>query len=186
MKNKLSSKNIVLGVTGSIAAYKACELVSRLKEEGYTVYVIMTGPATKFITPLTLMTLSGNRVYTEMFSETDHKPGHVSLADRAGIILIAPATADIIAKMACGIADDLLTSTVLSTKAPVLVAPAMHRAMYENRVTAENIKRLKKRGVMFINPEYGRLASGDTGKGRLAKVARIIEEVRKFAGKKNS
>ena len=187
MKEKEEIKNIIVGVTGSIAAYKACEIVSRLRKDGYTTRVIMTGAATKFITPLTLETLSGNRVYCNMFEEGDWQPEHVRLAELADLILVAPATADVIAKLAAGIADELLTSVVLAAgSCPVVVAPAMNEAMYNNKITQANIKKLRSCGLVFVAPEKGWLACGSEGAGRLAEPLRIVERVKEKLVKKNT
>ena len=174
----MAKKTIVLGVTGSIASYKAADLVSGLTGKGFEVFVIMTKEAAEFISPLTLQTLSGNKVYSGMFEfveEWDVK--HVSLAKKAGLILIAPATANIIGKLACGICDDLLTCTLTASEAPVLIAPAMNDIMYNNKIVQENIARLKKIGYKFIGPKKGRLACGDVAIGCLADVEAIVKEV---------
>jgi len=174
-----SGRKVVLGITGSIAAYKACEIVSRLKELGAEVFVIMTRAATHFVTPLTFQTLSGNKVYIELFNLPEKwELEHISLAERADLILIAPATANIIAKLATGIADDLLTAAVLASEAPILVAPAMHEIMYKNSLTQANIQKLKEKGFKFVGPEYGKLASGESGLGRLASNDKIIDGVK--------
>lgn len=175
-------REIILGVTGSIAAYKACDIIRRLQEAGFNVTVIMTKEAEEFITPLTLETLSGNRVYRKMFEEAgkNWEIDHISLAERADAVLIAPATANIIGKIAYGIADDLLTCTAISTRAPILVCPAMNEAMYKNKIVQENIKKLQTVGYKFIEPVKGRLACGKTGMGCLAPVEQIIEAVKKL------
>jgi len=174
-----SGRKIVLGITGSIAAYKACGIVSCLKELGAEVFVVMTRSATHFVTPLTLQTLSGNRVYLNLFDLSEEwKLEHISLAERADLILITPATANTIAKLATGIADDLLTASVLATKAPTLIAPAMHETMYKNSFTQANIEKLKEKGFKFIGPGFGELASGKIGLGRLASNDEIIEGVK--------
>jgi len=179
-KNRpLSGRKVVLGITGSIAAYKACGIVSRLRESGAEVFVVMTKSATHFVTPLTLQTLSGNRVYLNLFDLPEEwKLEHISLAERADLVLIAPATANTIAKLAAGMADDLLTATVLATKAPILIAPAMHETMYKNSFTQANIGKLKEKGFKFIGPGYGMLASGKIGLGRLASNDEIMESVK--------
>ncbi|NOX97660.1 MAG: bifunctional phosphopantothenoylcysteine decarboxylase/phosphopantothenate--cysteine ligase CoaBC [Nitrospirae bacterium] len=174
----LKGKEIIIGVTGSIAAYKSAEIVRRLKNEGAEVTVIMTEKATKFITPLTLETLSRNPVYCSLFSEErEWDPAHISLAGRADLILIAPATANLIGKLAAGIADDLLTTTVMTVKTMVILAPAMNTRMYENPILQENLNRLKSFGYEIIEPEYGFLACGEKGKGRLADVDTILKMV---------
>jgi len=184
-ENKLfSGKKLVLGITGSIAAYKACEIVSRLKELGAEVFVIMTKSATHFVTPLTFQTLSGNRVYLNLFDLPEEwELEHISLAEKTDLILIAPATANTIAKLATGIADDFLTTTVLASEAPTLIAPAMHETMYKNSFTQANIEKLKEKGFKFIGPEYGKLASGKSGLGRLASNDKIIDGVKDILDK---
>lgn len=171
-------KTAVLGVTGSIAAYKAADIASRLTKLGVEVRVILTSAACEFITPLTMETMSRNPVVTDMFNrETPWEVEHIALAKKADVFLIAPASADFISKAAVGIADDMLTTTLLATAAPVLVAPAMNVAMYENPVIQGNIAALKARGFGFIEPEEGLLACGDVGKGRLAPVDDIVAAV---------
>jgi phosphopantothenoylcysteine decarboxylase/phosphopantothenate--cysteine ligase len=166
-------KTIVLGVTGSIAAWKVCEIVMELVRLGFNVYVIMTRAATKLITPLTMSTLSRNPVFTDMFKGLQH----TNLASLTDILLIAPATANIIGKMANGIADDLLTTTALACRAPKLIAPAMNPNMYANAVVKANILKLKEIGVEFIEPEYGRSVCGDLGVGLLAPTGKIVSKV---------
>lgn len=171
---------IVLGVSGSIASYKAADLVCAFVKRGLEVFVIMTKEAREFIAPLTLQTLSGNKVYCDMFEmpeEWDTK--HISLAKKADLILIAPATANVIGKLANGICDDLLSCAVIASKAPVLIAPAMNDAMYNNKIVQENISRLKKAGYKFIGPKVGRLACGDVAIGCMADVEVIVKEVEK-------
>ena len=171
--------NIVLGITGGIAAYKACGIVSYLKSEGANVNVIMTKNACEFITPLTLETLSGNKVITDMFERPDHRDvEHISLARKADLFLIVPATANIIGKVANGIADDMLSTTIMATKAPVIFAPAMNDGMYSNLIVQDNIKKLKEYGYKFIEPATGHLACGYDGKGKLAKKEDIIDYVK--------
>jgi phosphopantothenoylcysteine decarboxylase/phosphopantothenate--cysteine ligase len=182
----LKDKKIIVGITGGIAAYKTCEIIRRLKKLGAQVIVIMTQNAQKFITPLTLETLSENEVVTEMFPEK-RMVGvrHVNLANWADFILIAPATANIIGKIKAGIADDILSTVLISTKSPVLIAPAMNVNMYENRIFQENMEYLKKLGYLFIEPGIGALACG-TGKGRLPEPEVIVNEVIKLmTGKKD-
>ena len=174
----LEGKNVVLGVTGGIAAYKACELVSRLRKAGAQVYVIMTQHACQFVAPLTFETLSNHPAVTDTFARPETwEVEHIALAKRADVFVIAPATANILAKMAHGIADDMLSTTVLATKAPVLVAPAMNTGMWENAATRENVKLLRQRGIRFIGPEGGFLACGDTGAGRMSEPKDIFEEI---------
>ena len=177
----LEGKHVVLGVTGGIAAYKACELTSRLRKAGAQVHVIMTENACRFVAPLTFETLSNHPVVTDTFARPDTwEVEHIALAKRADVFVIAPATANILAKMAHGIADDMLSTTVLATRAPVLAAPAMNTGMWDHPATRENVETLKRRGVHFIGPEGGFLACGDTGAGRMSEPEAIfaaIEEV---------
>jgi phosphopantothenoylcysteine decarboxylase/phosphopantothenate--cysteine ligase len=182
----LKGRKIVLGVTGGIAAYKAAELVRELVRSGAEVFVVMTRNAQAFITPLTFQTLSGHSVTTDLFSLTEESEiGHIALADRAELLAIAPATANIIGKIAAGIADDILTTIVMATKAPVLLAPAMNVHMWENPVCQENIRKLGSRGFHFIDPEAGDLACGYEGKGRLAEIPAIVEEIRSILSPKD-
>ena len=172
------ARTIVLGVTGSIAAYKACELVRLFVKNGDDVRVVMTDHAKDFVTPLTFRTLSRNPVENAMFADPlEWKPGHISLADAADVLVVAPATANIIAKMANGIADDLLSGVALATKAPIVVAPAMNTGMWENAATQANIETLKKRGVRFVEVGDGELACGTSGPGRMAEPRAIFEAV---------
>ena len=188
----LYGKHVVLGVSGGIAAYKSCELVSRLKKLGADVHVIMTRNAEEFVAPLSFETLSDNKVVRGMFEEREeHDVRHVALAKLADVFVVAPATANVIAKFARGIADDMLSTTWLASDAPKLVAPAMNTAMYDDEATQENISLLKERGVMFVEPGVGRLACGDTGRGKMAEPADIAERiqeilrpVRDFEGKR--
>ena len=180
----LSHKTIVLGVTGSIAAYKAADIVSRLTQAGARVNVIMTKAATEFVTPLTFQAITGRPVVTEMFSLiSEFDIQHVSLAEAADVILIVPATANVIAKLAAGIADDMLCCTVLATNAPVVIAPAMDANMYDNPVTQDNLAKLVTRNFTIVGPSWGRLASGKEGPGRLADSSDIIGAVYKILGK---
>jgi phosphopantothenoylcysteine decarboxylase/phosphopantothenate--cysteine ligase len=172
----LKGKKVVVGITGGIAAYKAAELVRQLCKQGAAVEVVMTRNAQQFVTPLTFQTISGNAVSTDLFSSYQPEISHIALADKADILIIAPATANIIAKCAAGIADDLLSSVVLSTVAPVLIAPAMNSKMWENSVTQQNVAKLKERGFNFVGPSTGELACGYEGKGRLAELDDILEE----------
>ena len=148
----LKGKKIVVGITGGIAAYKVAELVRQLCKRGAQVDVVMTKNAQQFVTPLTFQTISGNAVSTDLFSSYQPDISHISLADKADLLIIAPATANIIAKCAAGIADDLLSSVVLSTVAPVLIAPAMNTKMWENSITQQNVAKLKERGFSFVGP----------------------------------
>jgi phosphopantothenoylcysteine decarboxylase len=168
---RAGAKSIVLGVTGSIAAYKSAELASLLAKQGHNVFAVMTHDATEFITPLTLQTLSKNPVMTSFFDEKESwRPGHIELADRANLLLIAPATANIIAELAHGLAIHPLAAIALATRAPILIAPAMNGKMWEHPATQANIDILKSRYVEFIGPEEGMLACGYEGLGRLWKV----------------
>lgn len=174
----IKDKIIILGITGGIAAYKAAELTRLLIKAGAKVHVIMTRGAAEFVTPLTFQTLSKNPVHTDIFSLTQEADvGHISLADRADLFVIAPATANIIGKIANGIADDLLTTSIMATKAPVLLAPAMNCNMYENPIVQGNMERLKKYGYHFIDSGTGDLACGYEGKGRMAEPSDILEEM---------
>lgn len=173
----LKGKEIVLGVTGGIAAYKAVELLRLLTKAGASVHVIMTRSAMEFVSPLTFQTLSMNPVNTELFNLiSEREIGHISLADRADLFIVAPATANIIGKLAGGIADDMLTTTVMATKAPVLIAPAMNVNMYQNPIYGENERRLKRHGYLFVEPARGLLACGWEGEGKLQEPAVILEE----------
>ncbi len=180
-------KYVVLGVTGSVAAYKACDIISQLKKHDVEVRVILTKAATEFITPLALESLSHAPVVSDMFSRsTPWEIEHISLAKKADCFLIAPASANFIGKAAAGIADDMLTTTLLATKAPVLIAAAMNTNMYLHPKVQENIDALKKHGCRFIEPSVGPLACGDTGVGRLAPTSEIVEQVlRVLAGKQD-
>ncbi len=173
-----SGKRIVLGITGSIAAYKAADLTSKLVKYGADVHVIMTREATEFITPLTLQTLSRNPVVSDMWREgRDWQPGHIELADNADLFLVAPATAHTIAAMAHGLAPDTLTCVYLATRAPVMIAPAMNGKMYEHIATQENLKTLRLRGHAIVDPAEGMLACGYEGVGKLAPIEEIIERI---------
>ena len=173
-----SGKTVVLGVTGGIAAYKACDLVSRLHKKGINIRIIMTEHACEFVQPLTLEVLSGNRVVTDMFNrDFPWEVEHISLAKAADVFAVVPATANILGKYAHGIADDMLSTTLLATRAPVLFAPAMNTNMYEHPAVQENIATLKQRGCLFVEPASGHLACGDTGKGKLADVETIEQAI---------
>jgi phosphopantothenoylcysteine decarboxylase/phosphopantothenoylcysteine decarboxylase/phosphopantothenate--cysteine ligase len=171
--------DILLGVTGSIAAYKAAELANRFTKDGHAVHVIMTRAAREFITPITFQTLTKRKTYTEQFDELVYEDvRHISLAQQADLALIAPATANIIGKIAGGIADDMLTTVVMALGGkPVLLAPAMNTAMYENPIVQENIAKLSRLGYSFIEPREARLACGDLGRGALADVEEIVARV---------
>ncbi len=180
----LTNKTIVLGITGGIAAYKAADMASKLTQAGAEVRVVMTKSATEFISPLTFRSLTNQPVVTEMFELTaEFSIEHVALAEAADVVVIAPATANIIAKIAAGIADDMLCTTVLATEAPVIVAPAMNVNMYQNSITQDNLAKLKARGFTIVGPAYGRLASGKMGLGRLADVEEIIGTIKQVLGR---
>ena len=175
------SRNVVMGVTGGIACYKAADVVSRLKKEGIGVDVIMTKNACHFVDPLTFRTLSKNPVVTDTFATPEAwKVGHVALAEKADVMLIAPATANVIGKVAAGIADDMLTTTIMASRAKIVFAPAMNVNMYENPIVQENIERLKALGYYFIEPGSGMLACGYEGKGRMAEPPEIVSCVLKL------
>ncbi len=180
----LTNKTVILGITGSIAAYKAADLASKLTQAGARVEVVMTESATKFIAPLTLRSITGRPVVTDMF-ELASEPSaiHIALAEAADVVAIAPATACIIAKLAVGISDDMLTCIVLATEAPVILAPAMHVNMFQNPITQDNLAKLKARGFTIVEPAYGRLASGKVGLGRLAEVDKIIGTISQVLGR---
>ena len=187
MNEILNPKTIVLGVTGSIAAYKSADLVSRLVKADYELYVIMTENAKQFIGSVTFQTLSKHPVMSNVFDEKDSwRPGHIELADNADLLLIAPATANTIAKLAHGIADDPLGEVALATLAPMLVAPAMNGKMWMHPATQCNVETLKSRGVQFIGPEEGMLACGYTGVGRMWNVEGVVERVEEILGPKQN
>ncbi|MAF85133.1 MAG: bifunctional phosphopantothenoylcysteine decarboxylase/phosphopantothenate--cysteine ligase CoaBC [Dehalococcoidales bacterium] len=180
----LTDKTVVLGITGSIAAYKAADLVSKLTQAGAKVEVIMTESATEFISPLTIRSLTARPVVTGMFGQSlESAIEHVALAEAADVVAIAPATANVISKLAVGVADDMLTCTVLATRAPVIIAPAMHTDMFQNSITQDNLVKLKARGFIIVGPVYGRLATGTVGIGRLAEVEEIIATVKQALGR---
>ena len=161
--------NVLFGVSGGIACYKSCTAVSALTKSGCEVNVVLTKNAAEFVTPLTFQALTHRHVYCEMFDGVaDREIAHINLAKQADVFVIAPATANIIAKLACGIADDLLTSAALAAVCPVIVCPAMNAHMYENAATQHNLRTLKERGFIIVSPETGNLACGDVGKGRMA------------------
>ena len=170
----LTGRKIVVGVTGGIAAYKACDLVSRLKKRGAQVRVVLTSHACQFVPPLTFETLSGNQAYTDTF-DRKYEIGHVSLAKWGELFIIAPCTANVMAKMACGLADDLLTTTFVAMQGEVLIAPAMNCGMWKNAATRENLETLKARGVHVVGPETGFLACGDEDIGRMSEPEAIVE-----------
>lgn len=176
----MPKKDIILGVTASIAIYKACDIVRRLRDQNFSVTVVMTEEAEELVRPVVFQTLSGNKVYRGLFCTPEAwEIEHVSLAEKASAVLIAPATANIIGKISGGICDDLLTCIVCATSAPVLIAPAMNENMYRNKIVQENIKRLKSTGYKFIEPRRGKLACGKTGIGCLAEVETIVGEVKR-------
>ncbi|MFC1965184.1 bifunctional phosphopantothenoylcysteine decarboxylase/phosphopantothenate--cysteine ligase CoaBC [Chloroflexota bacterium] len=180
----LADKTIVMGITGGIAVYKAADIASKLTQAGARVEAVMTESATKFITPLTLRNITGRPVVTDMFDlASEYSVEHVALADLADVVVIAPATANTIAKLAAGIADNMLCCVVLATEAPVILAPAMNDNMYQNSVTQDNMARLKARGIIIVDPAYGRLASGKIGQGRLAEIETIIGTIRQVLGR---
>lgn len=171
-------KTVVIGVTGGIAAYKALDIVSGLRKKDISVHIIMTEAAAKFVTPLSFQSLSQNYVVSDMFGEPkSFEIEHISLAERADLFLIAPASANIIGKIANGIADDMLSTTVMATKAPVLIAPAMNTNMYNNPILQRNIESLKSYGYHFVEPDEGRLACGVIGKGKLADSEKILDAI---------
>ena len=174
----LENKNIVLGISGGIAAYKACEIISILKKYNANVDVIMTKNATKFITPLTISTLAKSKAIVDMFElPEEYLPEHISLAKKADLFLITPATANIIGKVANGIADDMLSTTIMACTSKIVFAPAMNDNMYNNRIVQDNIKKLKKYGYEFISPVVGNLACGTSGIGKLEEPKKIVEKV---------
>ena len=173
-------KNIILGVTASIAIYKACDIVRRLKDENLSVNVVMTKEAGELIKPIVFSSLSGNKVYSGLFDTPETwEIEHVSLAEASDLVLVAPATANIIGKIACGVCDDLLTCIICATKAPVLIAPAMNENMYKNKIVQGNIEKLKSLGYRFVEPRRGELACGKLGIGCLAEVDAIVKEVKR-------
>lgn len=173
-------KNIILGITGSIACYKACDIANTLTKEGNSVKVIMTEAGARFVTPLTFTTLTKNRVYTDMFDEQEPEyVAHIRLAEEADLMVICPASANFIAKAAAGIADDMLTTTYLAyVNKPVIVCPAMNTNMYENPATQKNLETLRDRGVTIVEPKVAHLACGATGKGALADTDVVLDAIR--------
>ena len=182
MPGKLKNKSVLLGVSGGVAAYKAVELVRRLKDEGASVTVIMTGAAANFITPLSLEVASQNRVYSSLF---DAPMAHIDLPSKADVFVIAPATANIIAKLAHGIADDLLSTCFLSYQGSMVIAPSMNWKMYENRIFQENLQKIKSLGVLQVGPEKGSLACGEEGLGRLSDIQDIMDAVKSAVTRKD-
>lgn len=188
----LTNKNIVVGICGGISAYKVVDVVSRLNKLNATVSVIMTENATKFVAPLTFRAISHQPVITDMFADPEAwDTGHISLAQKADLFVVAPATANLLGKVAAGVADDMLTTTIMATAAPVLFVPAMNTGMYENPIVQENIKKLREHGYFVMDPDAGSMACGTTGMGRLPEPARIVERIKEmltpvqdFKGKK--
>lgn len=177
----MAKRHVVLGVTASIAIYKSCEIIRRLKKGGFLVSVVMTKEAEELIKPVVFQSLSGNRVFRGLFDEPDEWDiEHISLADKADLVLVAPATANIIGKIASGICDDLLTCVIAATKVPVLICPAMNKDMYRNKIVQGNIAKLKSCGYKFVAPVKGELACGKRGIGCLAEVETIVKEVKRF------
>lgn len=177
------AKRVLLAVSGGIAAYKACDIVSRLNKLGVEVQVIMTENATKFVTPLTFEALSGRMVYTDTFDYSyDASIKHISLAQEADLMCVAPATANIIAKIAHGIADDMVSSTFLAATCPVIVCPAMNTHMYENASTQANLRTIEERGIALVGPGAGKLACGDVARGTLSPVEEIVDAIAQALG----
>lgn len=188
----LKGYNIVIGITGGIAAYKTCELISSFKKLNANIEVIMTSNATKFITPLTIETLTQNKCVVDTFERVDkYDVEHIALAKKADLFVVCPATANILGKLRAGIADDMLSTTLMATKAPTIICPAMNTDMYNSKSNLSNILELKKRGYIFVSPDVGRLACGDIGVGKLANIDTIFKQcldvlmpLRDFEGKK--
>jgi phosphopantothenoylcysteine decarboxylase/phosphopantothenate--cysteine ligase len=175
MEKSSNKRNIILGITGSAAAYKACELARLFVKGNFSVTALLTENAARLVTPLQLSTLTGNEAYTDIWQRDSYEMGHISLKDKADLLLIAPATANSIAKCAHGIADDLLSTTFLSVVCPVLIAPAMNPNMWNNPATRDNVDILRKRGIHFCGPDNGVVACGDTGEGKMSTVEDIYE-----------
>lgn len=182
----LSGKTVILGVSGSIAAYKAADLVSMLVKKGAEVYPVLTAGGARFITPLALQTLARKPVSTDLWEEEvgEWKPGHIDLADRADLLLVAPASASVLARFAHGLAEDLLTCIYLATRAQVLLAPAMNGKMWQHPATRDNVETLRQRGHRFVAPAYGMLACGYEGEGKLADIGTIVYEAENLFEKK--
>jgi len=182
-KIKAKNKTVLLGVTGSIASYKACDIINMLRKKGLSVRCVMSSNAKWFITAMTLETLSGEKVVEDMFLLPETRdPVHISLSEEADLILVAPATADIIGKVASGICDDILTCSICAASCPVVFAPAMNDKMITNAIVQENIEYLRKKGYHFIDPIEGHLACGREGLGHLAPLEEIIKQVEKLLG----
>ena len=185
MNSPLVDARVVLGVTGSIASYKAADLASKLMQEGARVDVVLTRGASNFLTPLTFRSLTHRPVVTELFdAESEQAVNHIAMAHEADVVLVAPATAHVIAKLAHGFADDALTTTALASAAPLVVAPAMDGYMYDNPATQENLETLRRRGATIIGPESGHLASGQTGMGRMSEPAHIVDSLKVVLGRR--
>jgi len=186
-KRMLTGKTVIVGISGGIAAYKTCEIVRGLKKEGAEVFCVMTVSAQKFVSPLTFRTLSGNPVITDLFDEDlNNTPvPHIALREKADLVLVAPATANIIGKTANGLADDALSTLLLSVKCPVIFAPAMNPVMWENKVVRQNSKKIQKLGIKLIGPVYGEVACGEEGTGRMAEVSSVIDAVFDLLNHKN-
>lgn len=183
MSASLAGKRIVLGVTGSIAAYKAADLTSQLRKRGADVFPILTEAGARFITPLTLQTLARQPVAEELWDEANGwQPGHIELADKADLLVVAPATADVIAQFAHGLAPDFLSSLHLVARCPILIAPAMNGKMWSHPATVQNVATLRERGVTFVGPEEGMLACGYEGMGRLWPVDGILQQIEAILG----
>lgn len=180
--SSLAGRTVLLGVSGSIAAYKACELVRECVKRGADVHVLMTANAAAFVTPLTFQTLSRNPVTQGLYDQIEEwKPEHIALSERGDVLCVAPATANVIAKLACGLADDALTSVALAYRGPLVIAPAMNSGMYAHPATQANLATLRQRGAVIVEPEHGELACGTTGAGRLAPVAAILTAIERAA-----
>ncbi|MFH1856483.1 MAG: flavoprotein [Candidatus Omnitrophota bacterium] len=179
------NKEIILGVTGGISAYKSCDLLRFLQKEGFSVTVVMTKEAKKFITPLTFQTLSKNKVYLDMFEEdVDWNPKHISLAERTSLIIVAPATANFIGKLANGICDDLLSCVCLASPAKIILCPAMNENMYKQKIVQDNLSKIKSWGHEIVGPIKGALACGRNGIGHIAEFEKIIKVAKKISGEK--
>ncbi len=175
----LRGRTVLLGITGSIAIYKSCDLVRRLKEEGADVHCLMSAGAQQFVTPLTFGALSGNPVATDIWDKDLWKAAHLSFAEKADLYLIAPCSTDTLARLAAGMSGDIITATAVATKVPVLIAPAMHESMWLHPATKTNVQKLKSFGYRFVGPEKGELLSGKAGWGRLADTSNIIAAAKK-------
>ena len=184
MPNPLENRHVALGVTGSIACYKAVDLASKLTQAGAIVDVIMTRGAANFLTPLTFQSITHRPVVTQLFDpQSELSMDHIAIAERADVIVVAPATANVMAKLTWGLADDALTSTILATRAPIILAPAMDANMYENAATRENVEKLESRGFIIAGPAEGRLASGMIGKGRMLESWELLDHIRMVLGR---